>query len=109
VLFRSGLKALLCALALMTCAAATAVADTSYAPAGSFATTVGSGDGEVSSPQGVAVETSTGNVFVVDRDNNRVQLFAPDGSNSATYLAQFGAGVVDQPSAIALDQTNGDV
>ncbi len=106
----SKLSALLMASMLVVAVmAVSALADTSYLAAGSFATAQGAGDGEVSDPQHVAVETSTGNVLLVDRGNNRVQVFAPDGSGSASYLAQFGAGVLDGPTGIAIDQSTGDV
>jgi hypothetical protein len=97
------------AVLLLAWASTSAMADTSYTPTGSFATTQGMGDGEVSDPQHVAVETSTGNILIVDRGNNRVQVFAPDGAGSATYLAQFGTGVLDGPTGIAIDQSTGAV
>lgn len=37
----------------------------------------GSGNGQFSQPLGIAVDPTTGNVIVVDEDNNRVQIFAP--------------------------------
>jgi len=51
----------------------------------------GSGDGEFSSPTDVALDTQ-GRVFVVDQNNNRVQVFDAKGN----YLWQFGtAGYTD--------------
>jgi hypothetical protein len=97
------------AVLLLAWASAPALADTSYMPSGSFAATQGSGDGEISDPQHAAVQSSTGNILLVDRGNNRVQVFAPDGAGSASYLTQFGAGVLDGPSGIAIDQSTGDV
>ena len=40
--------------------------------------TFGSGDGQFNDLSGVAVNPTTGNVFVADSDNNRVQVFFLD-------------------------------
>ena len=45
----------------------------------------GSGDGQFTGPEGVAVD-SGGHVFVTDNDNNRVEEF----DSSGAYLSQFG-------------------
>ena len=49
----------------------------------------GSGAGQLSTPQGVAVD-SEGNVYVVDFGNHRVQKFDPAGH----FLLTFGGGVI---------------
>jgi hypothetical protein len=49
----------------------------------------GSGNGEFSEPSGVAVNESSGDVYVVDKGNNRVEYFTASGG----YLGQFnGSG-----------------
>jgi hypothetical protein len=55
---------------------------------GIFAGTVehGSGDGEFSSPLGITVLGSSGEVAVADRNNHRVQIFDSEGN----YKRQFG-------------------
>lgn len=68
----------------------------------------GTGNGELTHPRRSAVERSTGNFLVADRDNQRVQVFAPT-ANAAAYLTQFGAGILDEPFGIAIDQGTGDV
>lgn len=68
----------------------------------------GSADGQLTHPRRVAVEDSTGNVLVVDRDNDRVEVFAPT-EHAAAYLTQFGAGTLEEPFGIAVDQSTGDV
>lgn len=78
-----------------------------YLDTGSFSGP-GTGDGELSFPGRAAVEHSTGNLFVADTNNDRVQVFAPDGG-SMSYLTQFGGGVLDGPYGIAVDQDSGDV
>ncbi|MFH1219933.1 MAG: hypothetical protein V1694_05720 [Candidatus Eisenbacteria bacterium] len=46
----------------------------------------GSGNGEMNTPMGVTVDAS-GNVFVADKNNDRIQKFTPDGG----YLMQVGS------------------
>ncbi len=63
----------------------------------------GSGNGYFSDPRGVAVDAS-GNVYVTDNGNNRVQKF----SGSGAYLSQWGtlgtgSGQFDNPLGIAVD------
>jgi hypothetical protein len=79
-----------------------------FGPVGSFGFG-GSGPGGLSAPQHIAVDDSTGNVFVADPGNGRVEVFQPDGSGSATYLTEFGAAAVSQPYGVAVDQSTGDV
>ena len=38
--------------------------------------TIGSGDGQFEEPTGIALDSS-GNAYVVDRGNSRIQVFAP--------------------------------
>jgi len=63
----------------------------------------GSGDGQFSSPYGVAVDAS-GNVYVVDEGNSRIQKFDSNG----TYLTQWGSlgsgdGQFSRPIGVAVD------
>ena len=63
----------------------------------------GSTDGQFSGPWGVAVDGS-GNVYVVDMGNNRVQKFLSDG----TYVTQWGSsgssnGQFSSPYGVAVD------
>jgi hypothetical protein len=75
--------------------------------------TGGSGNGELSNPSGVAIDTSAaGNedVYVVDRGNNRVEKFSATGA----YLSQFNGsttpeGSFSSPTAVAVDKGTGDV
>jgi len=62
----------------------------------------GSGEGQFSEPYGIAIKPS-GNLIVVEKGNNRVQLFSPSGE----YLSQFGAkgsgtGQFSEPRGIAI-------
>lgn len=47
----------------------------------------GSGPGQLSQPQGIAVDPSNGNVFVADTIDNRVEVFSPAG----VFLRQLGS------------------
>ncbi|MBI5095677.1 MAG: SMP-30/gluconolactonase/LRE family protein [Candidatus Hydrogenedentes bacterium] len=68
----------------------------------------GSGDGQFSNPQGVAVDTKD-KVYVADSGNNRIQVF----TSSGTYLTQWGKlgpgdGQFTNPQGVAVD-TSGSV
>lgn len=69
----------------------------------------GSGGGQFKEPAGVAVSEvggSSGDVYVVDRGNNRVEVF----SSTGTYLSQFNGaaaptGAFSSPESIAVDNS----
>jgi DNA-binding beta-propeller fold protein YncE len=59
-----------------------------------FSTTIGSkghGAGQMTSPSGVAVNEATGDVYVADTKNNRVDRF----SSAGTFIEAWGWGVAD--------------
>jgi hypothetical protein len=58
------------------------------APSGGNGTLAG--DGALDDPEGIAIDSDTGEVFVSDRANNRVSIYAADG----TFLRSFGYDVV---------------
>ena len=71
---------------------------------GSFGTE-GAGNGEFEEPSGVAVNDKTGDVYVVDKGNNRVEWFDSTGSN---FEGQFDGsaaptGALSNPRWIAVD------
>jgi hypothetical protein len=57
----------------------------------------GSGAGQCEGPEGVAVDRSNGHVYVVDRDNNRVDVFDSAGG----FLFAFGWGVAGGTTSAA--------
>ena len=75
----------------------------------------GSGNGQFgrelfSGPAGIAVDPATGDVYVVDRANDRVEKFGSSGA----YISQFNgnatpAGGFSSPSSVTVDPNNGDV
>lgn len=97
---------LVCAAVLLT--ASSARAATAYVNVGSFGGS-GSGAGEFTSPNGIAVDSSTGDIFVADTGNNRVEVFTPTATG-ATFLTQFGdATTTNTPVGVAVDSSTGDV
>lgn len=68
----------------------------------------GANAGELAAPGQAAVVSSTGRVFVTDSGNDRIQVFNP-ADDGASYSTEFGAGVVDGPFGIAIDQSTGAV
>ncbi len=70
----------------------------------------GAGEGQFSSPVGVAVDEASGDMYVVDQGNNRVEKFDAEGK----YLSQFNGkdnpsfpSGFSSPSGIAVDNSTG--
>jgi hypothetical protein len=59
------------------------------APAATTICAVGSGAGQCSDPEGIAVDEETGHIYIADRLNNRVDVFDQDHD----FLFAFGWGV----------------
>ena len=61
---------------------------------------------EFSDPTGIAVNNATGDVYVVDKGNNRVEEFNPTGKEViAEFNGQGTAGELSEPEAIAIDNS----
>jgi DNA-binding beta-propeller fold protein YncE len=65
----------------------------------------GSGNGQFNGPEGIAVDES-GNIFVADRENNRIQKFTSNGA----FLSKFGSlgmmdGQFNWPHGVAIDES----
>ena len=88
------------AVALLALAAALAASAQAslLSPTGSFGS-AGSGAGQFQSPLGVAVQASSGNVFVVDSQNRRIEKFSASGS----FITAFGQDQLSSPTTIATD------
>ena len=65
--------------------------------------TSGAGNGQFNAPEAVAVDAA-GNVYVVDRDNYRIQKFTSDGAY-VTQWGSFGSGDTEfgSPTDVAVD------
>jgi DNA-binding beta-propeller fold protein YncE len=62
----------------------------------------GSGPGQFQEPSGVAVNDASGDVYVVDKGNHRIEEL---NSTGTTLLAEFGGGVLVSPEAISIDNS----
>jgi DNA-binding beta-propeller fold protein YncE len=71
-------------------AAAFAQSQSFFSPVSTFGSS-GSGAGQMQSPQAVAVEPTSGKVYVADTGNDRIDVFGPTG----TFIEAFGWGVAD--------------
>ena len=69
-------------------------------PVLSIGGTSGGKEGQFSSPWGVAVHYQTGNIFVTDQNNNRVQVFDKDGKYLCKFGDRDGAGKMNSPLCI---------
>ena len=71
--------------------------------------TSGSGNGEFNGPSGLDVDSS-GNVFVADTNNNRIQEFSQTGSFISTYgSVGSGNGQFHQPIDVAVYNATGQI
>jgi peptidoglycan hydrolase-like protein with peptidoglycan-binding domain/sugar lactone lactonase YvrE len=80
-----------------------------YTYAGQFGGS-GSGNGQFSVPYRIAIASSTGNIYVTDYYNKRVEIF----NSSGVYQSEIGGpggctGDFGNPSGIAISPLNGDV
>ncbi|MGA9285295.1 MAG: hypothetical protein WBV85_07615 [Solirubrobacteraceae bacterium] len=67
----------------------------------------GKGDGQFSTPTGIAVNETTGNVYVLDQEDNRVEEFTAEGE----YIRQFDGsaaptGNFERLTSIAIENAN---
>jgi phosphodiesterase/alkaline phosphatase D-like protein len=85
-----------------------ALASDSYpAVPNAFFGAAGSGAGQLSGPVGVAVDESSGDVYVADAGNNRVEEFDAKGKYVATIIgAETPAGSFADPSGVAVDNSS---
>ena len=64
----------------------------------------GTGNGQFQGPTGVAINETTGDIYITDSANNRVQVLSPEG----VYIAQFNGGPehpLAEPTEIAVDNS----
>jgi DNA-binding beta-propeller fold protein YncE/plastocyanin len=67
-------------------------------------------DGRLTSPEDVAIDPSSGNVYVADTGNNRIQVFTSNGSIISKW-GEHGTtdGMLRSPAGIAVDPSSGNV
>lgn len=86
-------------------------ADAVYVEAGSFAGTgpgpggSGAEDGQLSNPGQADVNDATGNLYVADTGNNRIEVFKPTAT-AVEYVSQVA---VTAPTGLAIDESDGSV
>ncbi len=80
------------ALGSLAFAAAPGMAETIHVFSTSFAG-VGEGAGELSSPDGVAVNSTTHNIYVADTGNERIDEFEPESDGKYAFVRAWGFGV----------------
>jgi DNA-binding beta-propeller fold protein YncE len=106
-----------CVLAFALALAGPALAARSHVfekPFGEPCTTTPCGNGQFNEPSGVAVNEATGDVYVVDKGNNRVEWF----NSTGTFEGQFNGGgllpnegltkppvPLEKPEGVAIDNT----
>ena len=62
----------------------------------------GSGSEDLDRPWGISINYQTGNIFVADQCNSRVQVFNNDGTHLLSYLVSSGRGQMKWPLCIAI-------
>jgi NHL repeat len=93
----------LCVLAAMLGAVAPAFAGLTHVYQGLSFGEEGSGPGQLSQPTGLAVNDATGDVYVVDAGNKRVEQFTAAG----TFVREFAPpGGFTEPGSIAVDDSS---
>jgi hypothetical protein len=66
----------------------------------------GSGAGQLSGPLGVAVDEASGDVYVADAGNNRVEELGPEGKYVATIAGtETPSGSFSDPTGVAVDNS----
>jgi DNA-binding beta-propeller fold protein YncE len=76
--------------ALIAIALLATTASAAITPLASYGTGPGGGPGSIDAPLDVAIDPNTADVYVADGNNNRIDVFAADG----TFLRAFGKDVV---------------
>jgi NHL repeat-containing protein len=76
-----------------------------HVSAGMTIGTLGGGSGQLKEPSAVAVNESTGNLYVADRGNNRIEQFKANGEFVSVFANVKGAKVA-HPEAIAVDNSH---
>ena len=66
------------------------------------------------SPSAIAIDSSSGNVYVADSGNNRIQKFTSSGKFKPDFVTKWGSpgsgdGQFSVPYGIAIDSSSGNV
>lgn len=66
----------------------------------------GAGDGQFAKPRGIAIMDGSGDIYVADTENNRIQVFASDGEFLRSFQS-YGNYAMSQPQGVAVDPATG--
>ncbi|WP_445151687.1 hypothetical protein [Baekduia sp. Peel2402] len=77
-----------------------------YLPGATFGS---GGTGASAQHTGVAVEQSTGNIFLAEQVSQAVSVYAPDGSAGGTFLTTVHTSPQNFPQEVAVDPANGSL
>jgi hypothetical protein len=99
----AGAAMVLFVLAVLGMGAASARAARAHVFTGSFGSP-SSGPGQLGEPAGIAVNEATGDVYVVDKANNRVEIFNKDGSKFEGEFNGSGLGLGNMGSGTLLNE-----
>ncbi|HEX5927369.1 MAG TPA: hypothetical protein VFY45_26370 [Baekduia sp.] len=91
----------------VACAGVASAASSGFYRAGAFAEAAP--DGVPTHQSRIAVDHTSGQIFVTDDVNDQVGVYQPYSASGAYQATTFGAGVVTDPLGIAIDQATGDV
>jgi len=70
----------------------------------------GAGPGELNAPEGLAVNEASGDVYVADSANDRIQQFTPSGAFVRSFgSAGSGAAQLSDPQGLAVNQSTGNL
>jgi PKD repeat protein len=65
---------------------------------------LGAGDGEFSQPRAIAIDNSSGYIYVVDKKNNVVQVYETNGGHAFSFDGTLnGGGQLYKPTSIVID------
>jgi hypothetical protein len=94
------------AVALVSVARAQALVTRGHVFGGLVFGSTGKGPGQLKEPVAVAVNESSGDVYVADSANNRVELFSSTGVFISQFVGSGAPKLLSKPTAVAVDDSH---